>query len=137
MAAPSLKIIFAGTPTFASIALEALTLSKHEVIAVYTQPDRASGRGLKVTKSPVKELAIDHDIHFQMTGRRLRPFFGEGRCGHAGNSDGNEGSKSVSMVSFHFISPFFWPVARGGVLTRTPSFDIFSRCRSSRIAFRS
>jgi methionyl-tRNA formyltransferase len=57
-----LKIVFAGTPEFAAIALESLTLSRHQVVAVYTQPDRASGRGLKVTKSPVKELAEDLNI---------------------------------------------------------------------------
>lgn len=62
MTAAPLKIVFAGTPVFASIALEALTLTRHEIIAVYTQPDRASGRGLKLTKSPVKELAFDKDI---------------------------------------------------------------------------
>lgn len=62
MTSSPLKIVFAGTPVFASIALEALTLSQHDVIAVYTQPDRQSGRGLKVTKSPVKELAFDKDI---------------------------------------------------------------------------
>jgi methionyl-tRNA formyltransferase len=53
-----LNIIFAGTPQFAAIALEALTLTRHQVVAVYTQPDRASGRGLKVTASPVKETAF-------------------------------------------------------------------------------
>ena len=62
MTSTPLKIVFAGTPVFASIALEALTLSAHEVVAVYTQPDRASGRGLKLTKSPVKELAFEKDI---------------------------------------------------------------------------
>jgi hypothetical protein len=59
-----------------------------------------------------------------VTGRRLRPFLGEGCGGYAGNSDGNEGGKSVSMVSIHFISPFFGPSPEGGVLLRTPSFDI-------------
>ncbi len=57
-----LKIVFAGTPEFAAIILEALTLSRHEVIAVYTQPDRASGRGLKVTNSAVKEVALDLNL---------------------------------------------------------------------------
>lgn len=52
-----MKIIFAGTPEFAATALEALIDSKHEVVAVFTQPDKKSGRGLKLTHSPVKELA--------------------------------------------------------------------------------
>lgn len=62
MTSSPLKIIFAGTPEFAAIALESITLSHHHVVAIYTQPDRASGRGLKVTASPVKELAVDLNI---------------------------------------------------------------------------
>ncbi len=53
-----LKIIFAGTPEFAAIILEALEKSNHQVIAVMTQPDRASGRGLKVMPSYVKQKAL-------------------------------------------------------------------------------
>jgi methionyl-tRNA formyltransferase len=53
-----LKIIFAGTPEFAAIILDALKNSNHQVIAVMTQPDRASGRGLKVLPSLVKQKAL-------------------------------------------------------------------------------
>lgn len=56
-----MKIIFAGTPQFAAEALEAL-ISKHEVVAVFTQPDRPSGRGMQLTASPVKQLAIKYGI---------------------------------------------------------------------------
>lgn len=56
------RIIFAGTPVFSAIALKALLHSHHEVIAVYTQPDRPAGRGQKLTASPVKELALEHHI---------------------------------------------------------------------------
>lgn len=52
-----MKIIFAGTPEFAATALLELLRSSHSVIAIYTQPDRPSGRGLKLTPSPVKEIA--------------------------------------------------------------------------------
>lgn len=58
----SLKIIFAGTPQFAAKALESLLQSHHDVIAVYTQPDKPAGRGLKLTASPVKQLALHHHI---------------------------------------------------------------------------
>ncbi|MDF2867113.1 MAG: methionyl-tRNA formyltransferase [Gammaproteobacteria bacterium] len=51
------KIIFAGTPEFAVPTLQALIDSPHEVCMVYTQPDRPSGRGQKLTASPVKQLA--------------------------------------------------------------------------------
>jgi len=52
-----MKIIFAGTPEFAVPCLQMLLDSKHEVCAVYTQPDRPAGRGRKLQPSPVKELA--------------------------------------------------------------------------------
>jgi methionyl-tRNA formyltransferase len=57
-----LKIVFAGTPDFAAKHLAALLSSEHDVIAAYTQPDRPAGRGKKLTASPVKALAIEHDI---------------------------------------------------------------------------
>ncbi|MFN1516441.1 MULTISPECIES: methionyl-tRNA formyltransferase [Vibrio] len=58
----SLRIVFAGTPDFAARHLAALLSSEHEVIAVYTQPDRPAGRGKKLTASPVKTIALEHNI---------------------------------------------------------------------------
>lgn len=58
----ALRIIFAGTPDFSVAPLQTLIDSKHEVIAVYSQPDRPAGRGRKLTASPVKQLAQQHDI---------------------------------------------------------------------------
>lgn len=58
----SLRIVFAGTPDFAARHLAALLSSEHEVIAVYTQPDRPAGRGKKLTASPVKNIALEHNI---------------------------------------------------------------------------
>lgn len=57
-----LKIVFAGTPDFAAAALSALLESPHQVVAVYTQPDRPAGRGRKLKASPVKEVALEHDV---------------------------------------------------------------------------
>jgi methionyl-tRNA formyltransferase len=57
-----LKIIFAGTPEFAATALAALLNTQHDIVAVYTQPDRKAGRGQKLTASAVKQLALEHDI---------------------------------------------------------------------------
>jgi len=57
-----LKIIYAGTPDFSVAALQALIDSEHEVVAVYTQPDRPAGRGRKLTPSPVKQLALENNI---------------------------------------------------------------------------
>lgn len=58
----SLKIIFAGTPEFSVKTLQALLKSHHQVIAVYTQPDRPAGRGRQLTASPVKQVAEQHRI---------------------------------------------------------------------------
>jgi len=55
------KIIFAGTPQFAASALAAL-LEKHQVVSVLTQPDRPAGRGMQLTASPVKQLALQHGL---------------------------------------------------------------------------
>ena len=57
-----LKIIFAGTPDFSVPPLQALIDSEHQVVAVYTQPDRPAGRGRKLKPGPVKQLALEHDI---------------------------------------------------------------------------
>ncbi len=60
-----MKLIFAGTPTFAVPALEALLRAGHHVRAVYTQPDRPAGRGRKLTASPVKQCAQSHGIEIR------------------------------------------------------------------------
>ena len=57
-----LKIVFAGTPEFAVPALAALIAAGHSVTLVLTQPDRPSGRGMKLKASPVKVLAEQHGI---------------------------------------------------------------------------
>ncbi|WP_026601899.1 methionyl-tRNA formyltransferase [Methylomonas sp. 11b] len=57
-----MKIVFAGTPDFAVPTLQALLDSRHQVCAVYTQPDRPAGRGRKLTASPIKALAISANI---------------------------------------------------------------------------
>ena len=56
-----MKIIFAGTPQFAASAL-AVLLGEHRVVAVLTQPDRPSGRGMLLNPSPVKQLALQHGL---------------------------------------------------------------------------
>ncbi|MBO1505651.1 methionyl-tRNA formyltransferase [Serratia proteamaculans] len=58
----SLRIIFAGTPDFAARHLDALLSSGHQIVGVFTQPDRPAGRGNKLTPSPVKVLAEQHHL---------------------------------------------------------------------------
>lgn len=57
-----MNLIFAGTPAFAVPALEALLHSGHQIRAVYTQPDRAAGRGRKLTAGAVKQCAEKYGI---------------------------------------------------------------------------
>lgn len=59
---PPLRIVFAGTPVFAAEHLKSLLNTRHEVVAVYTQPDRPAGRGQKPSSSPVKQLAETHAL---------------------------------------------------------------------------
>ena len=58
-----MKIIFAGTPEFAVPALDTLIKVGHDVAMVLTQPDRPAGRGMQLRASPIKQLALQHDIH--------------------------------------------------------------------------
>jgi methionyl-tRNA formyltransferase len=57
-----MRLVFAGTPQFAAVALAALQSSRHPVRLVLTQPDRPAGRGLRLQPSEVKRLAREHDI---------------------------------------------------------------------------
>ena len=57
-----LRIIFAGTPDFAARHLQALIDSEHQIVGVYSQPDRPAGRGKKLKASEVKALALEHDL---------------------------------------------------------------------------
>jgi methionyl-tRNA formyltransferase len=57
-----MKIIFAGTPDFSVPPLRRLVASRHEICAVYTQPDRPAGRGQKLKSSPVKQVALENNI---------------------------------------------------------------------------
>jgi methionyl-tRNA formyltransferase len=67
-----MRAIFMGTPAFAVPTLKALIASTHEVVAVYSQPPRPAGRGLKLTPSPVQQLAEQHGIAVH-TPESLKP----------------------------------------------------------------
>ena len=59
---PPLRVIFMGTPAFAVPALDALLDANCDIIGVYTQPDRRSGRGRRLTAPPVKQAAVERDL---------------------------------------------------------------------------
>jgi methionyl-tRNA formyltransferase len=58
----TLRVIFAGTPEFAAVALQQILAAGHTVPLVLTQPDRPAGRGMKLQASAVKQLALQHNI---------------------------------------------------------------------------
>lgn len=57
-----MRIVFMGTPDFAAASLEKLLEEKLDVVAVFTQPDKPKGRGMEMSFSPVKELALKHEL---------------------------------------------------------------------------
>lgn len=57
-----MRIIFAGTPEFARVALERLHAAGHTIALVLTQPDRPAGRGMKLQASAVKQFALEHGV---------------------------------------------------------------------------
>lgn len=64
-----MKLVFMGTSVFAVPTLQKLIDSPHQIIAVISQPDRPSGRGGKLTASPVKDLAVKHDLRVYQPDR--------------------------------------------------------------------
>lgn len=57
-----MRMVFMGTPDFAVNSLERLIADGHDIVGVFTQPDKPQGRKMKLTPSPVKQLALTHDI---------------------------------------------------------------------------
>ena len=57
-----MRIVFMGTPDFAAESLKKLIDEKYDIAAVFTQPDKPRNRGMQLSFSPVKQLALDNDI---------------------------------------------------------------------------
>ncbi|BAN33860.1 methionyl-tRNA formyltransferase [Sulfuricella denitrificans skB26] len=57
-----MRLIFAGTPEFSAAALAALIEAGYDIALVLTQPDRPAGRGMRLTPSPVKQMALQHEL---------------------------------------------------------------------------
>lgn len=57
-----MRIVFMGTPDFAAESLKKLIDEKYDVVGVFTQPDKPRNRGMQMSFSPVKEIALEHDI---------------------------------------------------------------------------
>lgn len=70
-----MKIVFMGTPDIAVRSLQSIIQAGHEVVGVVTVPDRPSGRGLKLTASPVKLCALEHGIPLLQPEKLRDPLF--------------------------------------------------------------
>jgi methionyl-tRNA formyltransferase len=57
-----MRVVFMGTPDIAATCLKKIIGDGFDVVGVYTQPDRPKGRGMKMVYSPVKEVALQHDL---------------------------------------------------------------------------
>lgn len=70
-----MRVVFMGTPDFAVSSLAAVCRAGHDVAAVVTVPDRQTGRGLKITFSPVKQYALDHGLTLLQPEKLRDPVF--------------------------------------------------------------
>lgn len=67
-----MRLVFMGTPMFAVPSLKALVEAGHEVLGVFTQPDKPKNRGMKLLPTPVKEYALTHNIPVYQPGPSSR-----------------------------------------------------------------
>lgn len=107
-----MRIVFAGTPEPAVVALEKLIASKHEVVAVITRPDARRGRGRTLHPSPVKELAQKHGIEV-LTPSTLKPGTEDGEALRARLRDLSP--EAIPVVAYgNLITPDLLDLPRHG-----------------------
>ncbi len=103
------KLVFMGTPEFALPSLKALIAHDYEILAVVTQPDRPKGRGRKLAASPVKELALTHDIDVLQPEKASDASF----CAHIQNM----GPDLIIVVAFgQILSKEFLSIPKWGAV---------------------
>ena len=104
----SLRIVFLGTPEFATTSLNALLQSKHEVVGVVTAPDKPAGRGQQLNESDVKKFAVQHDLKlFQPEKLRDENFIQELK---------NLNADLFVVVAFRMLPEVVWNMPRLGTL---------------------
>ena len=104
----SLRIVFLGTPEFATTSLNALLQSKHEVVGVVTAPDKPAGRGQQLNESDVKKFAVQHELKlFQPKKLRDEAFIQELK---------NLNADLFVVVAFRMLPEVVWNMPRLGTL---------------------
>jgi methionyl-tRNA formyltransferase len=101
-----MRLVFAGTPRFAAVALDALLAAGHEVVLVMTRPDRPAGRGLQATASEVKRLALARGLVVEQPQTLRNP----------GAADALRATGAEAMI-----------VAAYGLILPQPVLDAFAR----------
>ena len=103
-----MKLIFAGTPEFARVAMQALVAAGHEITLVLSQPDRPAGRGMKLQASAVKQFAVEHHIPVAQP-RSLRldgKFPDEAQLGKAAIDQAiADGAQAMIVAAYGLILP--------------------------------
>ena len=104
----SLRIVFLGTPEFATTSLNALVNSKHKVVGVVTAPDKPAGRGQQLNESDVKKFAVQHELKlFQPEKLRDEHFIQELK---------NLNADLFVVVAFRMLPEVVWNMPRLGTL---------------------
>ena len=104
----SLRIVFLGTPEFATTSLNALLQSKHELVGVVTAPDKPAGRGQQLNESDVKKFAVQHELKlFQPEKLRDEHFIHELKKLNA---------DLFVVVAFRMLPEVVWNMPRLGTL---------------------
>lgn len=98
-----MRIVFMGSPEFALPSLERLIASEHEIVAVYTQPDRPVGRGRKVAPPPAKTLALAHGLDVRQP---------------------NSISRAESVEALRELRPDIGVIAAYGQILKQPVLDV-------------
>lgn len=102
------RIVFMGTPDFAVSSLNAIIEAGNDVAAVVTVPDRKSGRGQKVTFSPVKEYAIAHNLPILQPEKLRDPAFLDELH--------SIGADLFVVVAFRMLPQVVWSIDRKSVV---------------------
>ena len=100
-----MRLIFAGTPEFAHVALDGLHQAGHEIALVLTQPDRPAGRGMRLQASPVKQFALAHGLPLaQPRGLRMNGKFADDAAAAQAAIDGAQ-AQAMVVAAYGLILP--------------------------------
>jgi methionyl-tRNA formyltransferase len=103
-----MRIVFMGTPDFASVCLKSILESDHQVVGVVTAPDRKSGRGRKVNESAVKSLAIKEGLEIAQPEKLRDTEF------HKQLKDWN--AELFVVVAFRMLPEVVWDMPKKGTV---------------------